>query len=62
MRESTALGDVVKKLIFRKVYPFPLLVPILNGVPGDRIVTIFCDQSAAGLAVAPTKVTEGKQS
>jgi hypothetical protein len=62
MRESTAPGDVVKRWIFRKVYPPPLLVPIINRVPGDRIVTRFCDQSAAGLAVAPTKVTEGKQS
>jgi hypothetical protein len=45
------------KLMCRKVTPFALLVPTLKGAEEYEMVTSFCDQSAAALAVAPTIVT-----
>jgi hypothetical protein len=48
---------VLMKLMFRSVTPLELLDPIVRAAVGAAMVTWFCDQSEADVAVAPTIVT-----
>lgn len=52
-----AVEAVVTKLMFFNVTPFVLLVPMVSGAAALEMTTWFWDQSAAGVAVAPTRVT-----
>lgn len=54
--DAEVVAELIR-LMCRSVTPFALLVPMLRRAEGYEIVTWFCDQSGAALAVAPTIVT-----